>query len=64
MFYSYKIWKVSFLESDLLRENEVVQINLTLILTKISLIIVKVWLKFSFKILWNSTLGIIFKNFS
>lgn len=37
--------KISFLESTVLRENDMIKINVTLILNRISLIVIKVLLK-------------------
>lgn len=46
-----------------LEKNDMIKIHLILILTRISLVVIKVWLKFLFNILGNSILGIICQSF-
>lgn len=55
--------KISFLESSELRESDMIKINLTLILTRISLIVIKNFVKNLFNILWSSILGLICQIF-
>lgn len=55
--------KISFLESSELRESDMIKINLSLILTRISLIVIKNFVKNLFNILWSSILGLICQSF-